>query len=112
VPGLRNLADGADVLVADVMDKPWVLDASCAFERLGQTRNAAMFRDIRTYHIDVAELAQLAVDAKVGTLMLTHLVPGLPPAQAQDLYGPQIEAVYDGAVVVSEDGSTITLNVE
>ena len=112
VPGLRNLADAADVLVADVMDKPWVLDAACAFERLGQTRNASMFRDIRTYHLDVAELAQLAVEAKVGTLMLTHLVPGLPPAQAQDLYGPQIEAVYGGTLVVSEDGSTVTLDIE
>jgi ribonuclease Z len=111
-PGLRALADSADVLVSEVMDKGFVLDTSCLFERLGNERYAAIFRDIRTYHIDVLELAQLSTDAKVGTLVLTHQVPSVPAAQAQVLFGAPIASIFDGRIVVAEDGTRVTIDVE
>ena len=109
-PGLRALAAGTDVLVSDVMDKAFTLDMSCALERIGDERNARIFRDIRTYHIGADELAQLSSDAGVGTLVLTHQVPSLPDAQAQQLFAPQIASVFDGDVVVANDGSRVTID--
>jgi len=46
--GLGPLAKDADVLVSEVMDQGFALDSVCAFERLADERNAAIFRDIRT----------------------------------------------------------------
>ena len=110
--GLRALADGADVLVSEVMDKGFALDTACALERLGDERNATLFRDIRTYHIDVAELAQLSADADVGTLVLTHQLPSVPAAQGQVLFAEPIASVFDGEIVVAEDGTRVTIDIE
>ncbi|MBT8164825.1 MAG: MBL fold metallo-hydrolase [Acidimicrobiia bacterium] len=110
-PGFRALAAGVDVLVSDVMDKAFMLDTSCAFERIGDARNAQLFRDIRTYHIGTGELAQLSTDSGVGKLVLTHQVPTLPEAQAQQLFEPQITAAFDGDVVVANDGSRVTIDL-
>jgi ribonuclease Z len=82
-PGLRALASGANVLVAEVMDKHFVLDTSCALGRAGSERAGAIYGDIYDYHVDTIELAKLSAEAGVGTLMLTHQVPALPSAQAQ-----------------------------
>jgi ribonuclease Z len=109
-PGLRALAAGTDVLVSDVMDKAFTLDASCALERLGDERNARIFRDIRTYHIGADELAELSADVGVGTLVLTHQVPSLTDAQAQQLFGPQIDSAFDGELVVATDGTRVTID--
>jgi ribonuclease Z len=112
VAGLRALADGADVLVSDVMDKGFVLDVACAFERLEDERNASLFRDIRTYHVGVDELAEVSAGAGVGTLVLTHQVPSLSETQAQLLFGTTIGSVFDGEVVVAVDGTSVTVTVE
>lgn len=110
--GLRALANGVDVLVSEVMDKGFALDTACAFERLGDERNARLLRDVRTYHVDVAELAQLSADAGVDTLVLTHQVPSLPPSQAQSLFEAPIAAVFDGQIVVAEDGTRVTIDTQ
>jgi ribonuclease Z len=110
--GLRNMSQGADVLVSEVMNKSFVEDAECAFGRLGNEDNAAIFRDIRTYHIDVEELAELAEDADVGTLVLTHQVPTLDDeAQIGLVFRAPISAIYGGELVVAVDGTSVTVPV-
>lgn len=106
-PGLRALAAGADVLVSEVMDRGLILDAACAFDRLNDPRNAKLLRDIRTYHVGVDAVGQVAAQAGVGTLVLTHQVPAVPAAQAELLFGGAISSSFDGEVVVAEDGSRI-----
>ena len=111
--GLRNMSQGADVLVSEVMNKSFVEDAECALGRLGNEDNAAIFKDIRSYHIDVEELAELAEGADVGTLVLTHQVPTLDnEAQIQLVYRAPISAIYGGELVVAADGTQVTVPVE
>ena len=111
--GLENMSQGADVLVSEVMNKSFVEDAECALGRLGQDTNAAIFKDIRTYHIDVEELAQLAQDAGVGILVLTHQVPALDDdAQIGLVFRTPITARYEGELVVAVDGTSVTVPVE
>ena len=58
------------------MNKTFIERTECALAALPPaTRGAAIFRDIRPYHIDVDELAETAAEAAVQTLALTHLVP-------------------------------------
>lgn len=110
-PGLRALAAGADVLVGEVMDKHFVLDMSCALGRVRAARNATIFRDIMDYHIDSLELAQLSEEAGVRTLMLTHMIPTLPPAQARVYFTGPMQKRFSGELIVSEDGSSVTLEL-
>ncbi|MEO1273272.1 MAG: MBL fold metallo-hydrolase [Myxococcota bacterium] len=111
-PGLRALADGVDVLVSEVIDREWSLEASCGLERAGDMRNATIFRDIRTYHVDVDELAQLSADANVGTLVLTHAVPAVSADQAQTQFVAPMARLFDGEIIAAEDGDEIVVDVE
>lgn len=111
--GLRNMSQGADVLVSEVMNKSFVEDAECALRRLGDEDNASILKDIRTYHIDVEELAELAEGAGVGTLVLTHQVPAVDDeAQIGLVFRAPISAIYGGELVVAVDGTTVTVAVE
>ncbi len=110
--GLRNMSQGADVLVSEVMNKSFVEDAECALRRLGDDGNAAILKDLRSYHIDVEELAQLAEDAGVGTLVLTHQVPTVDgEAQIGLVFRAPISAIYRGELVVAVDGTSVTVPV-
>ncbi|MDP3231268.1 MAG: MBL fold metallo-hydrolase [Myxococcales bacterium] len=110
-PAFRTLATGADILVAEVMDKHFTLDMSCALGRAGSERSSIIFRDIYDYHTDTLELAQLSAAAGVKTLMLTHQVPSLPSSQAQGYFSGPIQRYFSGELVVSEDGSRRTLDL-
>ncbi len=111
--GLRNMSQDADVLVSEVMNKSFVEDAECALDRLGQETNASIFKDIRTYHIDVEELAQVAEEAGVGTLVLTHQVPTLDDDLLLGVvFRTPMEAIYGGELIVAVDGTSVTVPVE
>jgi len=111
-PGLRALAAGADVLVSDVMNKAFVTEAECAFGRIFDPRLERIFRDIRAYHIDVLELAELAGNADVATLVMTHLVPSVEdPVQLNLLFRQPASALYNGTLVVAEDGTEVVISL-
>lgn len=112
--GLSNLADTADILVSDVMNKDFIEDTECALAALPPAaRGAAIFRDIRTYHIDVAELGVVAANANVSTLALTHLVPTpADDAQVRGLFQDPIAERFNGILIVGEDGARITLTLD
>lgn len=110
--GLRNLARGADVLVSEVMDRAFMLDTACAFERTGDARNAQLFRDVRTYHIALEDVAAVAAEAGVGQLVLTHMTPSLPQEQAESLFALPIAQIYDGTILVPADGDRVSVPVD
>lgn len=110
--GLVNASAGADVLVSEVMNKSLIEETECALGRLGQTRNETIFRDIRTYHIDVAELGALAETAGVGTLVLTHQVPTLDGALAETFFTNPVAALFSGTLVTAVDGDRVVVPVD
>ncbi len=111
-PGLRALAADADVLVSEVMNKAIVDETECAFGRIADPRLERIFRDIRTYHIDLPELAELANDAGVATLVMTHLVPAVDdPTQVDRFFRQPASALYNGTLVVAEDGTEVLISL-
>lgn len=111
--GVRALAANADILVSEVLDHGYNRDAACGLERAGDTRNAAIFRDIRGYHLGAETLGKMARETGVKTLMLTHLVPTISESDALDRFAPLIKnGGFTGQLVVSKDGSTETIEVE
>ncbi len=87
-------------------------ETECAFGRIPDPRLEKIFRDIRTYHIDLPELAELANDAGVATLVMTHLVPAVDdPAQVDRFFRQPASALYNGTLVVAEDGSQVVISL-
>ncbi len=89
--GLDRLCAGADALVHTVIRKDVI--AGLPFQRI---------RDTVDYHSSPEEAAMTAARAGVGTLVLTHYVPPIPPG-GEDEWRSLAAAHFDGAVEVGPD---------
>ncbi len=96
---VEALAAGADVLVHEAFRS-----AALAPGMLSDPEAIA------AYHADTAEVGALAARARVGVLVLTHLIP--PPrdaAAAAAFHSDARGGGFGGRVVVAEDLATVTL---
>lgn len=72
-----------------------------------------LFFDIREYHMDVSDVAELAQQQNVERLALTHYMP----VPANDLIMNQwfvnpIADICDGEIIAGDDGTTIVIPLE
>lgn len=106
---LEAVTQGVDVLVHEVLSDALIGGAAQALESSGNERTATMLRDTLDYHTFPADVHALAAEAKVGLLVLSHLVPPLPAAQAEGVFmrGRAEDAPNDAVVAV--DGMHIAL---
>jgi ribonuclease Z len=111
---LRAMSEGADVLVSEVMSRDVLEAVECALKRLDDPRNARLIRDIRTYHIGTTELAGLAQNAGVRTLVLTHQVPSFDndDPRVELLLAAPVRAIYSGELIAARDGQRIVLRLD
>jgi ribonuclease Z len=102
----------ADLLCAEVMNMALVEQMEKANEEIGNHSLAHILNDIRKYHIDVRQLGELAQQAKVKRLALTHMIPPVPKAAAAFVFKGPVSQPYRGEVIVGEDGTKIVLELE
>ena len=102
-------ARGADLLVHEALHPGLVGRAAAAARRLGRERVAKLADDIPSYHASPVEAAQIAQEAGVAHLVLTHLVPAPPNALARRMFLAGVADVYDGEVTLGEDGMRFSL---
>lgn len=88
---LDDVARGADALVHTAIRKDVVI-------HLPQQR----IRDICDYHSSVEEAAATAARAGVGTLILTHYVPPIPPDQQQQ-WRALAASAFNGPIEIGQD---------
>jgi ribonuclease Z len=93
--GLDRLCAGADVYVQTVCRRSLV-------EAIPVPR----FQDILDYHSDLPQAGQTAARAGVGTLVLTHLIPG-PASGTEDEWAAEAAEHFDGRIVVAEDMTAV-----
>lgn len=105
---LARHAAGADLLIHEVMAKDLVSAVVVLLKANGQTRRAKMFGDVLTYHASPEDAAWVAAQAKVETLVLTHMVP-MPTAQNIARFSAGIAPIFPGKVVVAKDGQRFDL---
>jgi ribonuclease Z len=89
--GLDRLCDGADVYVQTVV-RPDLVTAMAA----------PRMHDVLDYHSSCEEAGATAARGGVGTLVLTHLVPGVAPGTERE-WAELARATFDGVVVVADD---------
>ncbi len=102
-------AKGADVLIHEALATELISRASAVAKRLGRERQAQLALDIIGYHTTPIEAAEVARDAGVGELVLTHLVPGPANFLARRAFLRGVGDVFSGKVVIAEDGMRIAL---
>ncbi len=103
-----EMAKGADILVHEAASRAMTemaikymrANASPANERI-----AAMAEEMLTYHTMTEEAAEIARDAGVKKLVLTHLAPALPENSAlESMFTQGMGSIYQGPIVVGRDG--------
>ena len=102
-------ARGADILIHEALQPDMVLRVPRVAEGLGLTRVAKLAGDIVNYHTSPVEAAEVARDAGVSRLVLTHLVPAPGNVLTRRLFLRGVGDVYTGEVTLGEDGAEFRL---
>ncbi len=106
---LEAASQGVDVLVHEVLSDNLIGMASQALASGGNERTGKMIEDTLDYHTFPADVHALAADAKVKLLVLSHLVPPLPAAQAETVFMRGRAEDAPNEAVVGVDGMHIAL---
>jgi ribonuclease Z len=102
-------ARGADLLVHEALCRPLVERAAARARRLGRERLGALASDVLDYHTSAPEAAEVAREAGVGKLVLTHLVPAPPNRLARRVFLEGVSDIFPGEVILGEDGMRFDL---
>jgi ribonuclease Z len=92
------------MLICEALNVAMTEQLATSLHGAGRTTQSALIRDVPTYHISTQAVAELAREAAVGELVLTHLIPQIPndPArEAQFVAG--MREVYGGPITVARD---------
>lgn len=107
MPAMVEAARGADVLVHEAMNVAQLTAARRGLAR-SNPRLGELLEDLMDYHAGTLEVAAIARDAGVKHLVLTHLVPSIPPTDAAERAFVQgMSDVYTGKITVARDGTKI-----
>ncbi len=102
---LINLASGADVFACEAMDVPQM---RMAFERMVAGGAYAdnpegVWDHIVGTHTSTEDAGRMAAEAGVGTLVLTHLIPGALSDLPDEVYAREARKHFDGEIIVGQD---------
>jgi ribonuclease Z len=101
---LREASRDADMLICEAMNTPMLQSRIDMIRTAGMADQAALLDDVPSYHIDTREIAQLAADAGVGEVVLSHVLPPISTDASQtaefirgmdDLYAGSIRVAHD-----------------
>jgi ribonuclease BN (tRNA processing enzyme) len=103
-----KLARGADYFVSEIMDEGLYQEMlRRARIAAGEGNAESVFRHIAETHSPPADVARMASEAKVRTVVLNHLLPGVSAPHALDYPTSEfIDAVhkgFSGEVIVGQD---------
>lgn len=101
-PGLLKGSKDADIMVCDSMNLPLMAVMEQQLRSVGNEIQADLLEDAHTYHAPIAGMAELAAQAGVKHLVLSHL---LPPVQAEQtaMFIAGLAGVFNGKITVGED---------
>ena len=107
-PGLVELARGADFFVCEVMDMS-IYDAMIAQAKAAEAKGStnSVARHVAETHSTTVDAGRMAAEAKVKTLVLTHLLPGSNRAGAAEFpdttYIEGVRKHFSGQVIIGRD---------
>jgi ribonuclease Z len=111
---LAAAAQGVDVLIHEALSMDLMGKMAAQLGAAGQDRMAQLATDTLDYHTSPVEAAELANEAGVELLVLTHIVPPIPNSLIEkmflrgvsDIRGTGVSLGYDGLFIELPGGST------
>lgn len=109
---VQREAQGVDLLVHEALSVPLVEGLKKVAGDVGRPKLQKILNDILNYHATPEQAAETARDAKVGYLLLNHIVPTLPglPGLEKAFLG-DAASIFSGPVRVGSDGDFVSLPV-
>lgn len=101
-PGLLNGAQGADIMVADSMNKAMMSGLEENLRRSGNELQAGLLADAHNYHNDIKDAAEIAQKAGVKHLVLSHVMPSIVEEQNSQ-FTEGLDAIFTGKISVGHD---------
>jgi len=99
VTKMIEMSEGVDILVHEALNKQLV---EMGANRLDD-RMRKMGRDLYTYHTPHLEVAEIAKEAGVKKLVLTHMVPSPVNAAMAKMFTRGMRKIYKGPIKTAED---------
>lgn len=97
---LIELAKGADILVHEILN----MDAIDATVNRTDPGNEALKRHIIEAHTPMREVGEVATEAGVAKLVLSHFVPSdIPAYDRPEIWLDGVRETFDGEIIVGED---------
>ena len=110
VANMVRFSRGADLLVHEALNPDLVEMLAEALDQTGNKRAGTMARQVIEYHTTPVEVAEIAKEAGVPHLVITHMVPPLRNALMRHMFMRGVAAARgDGDTLLGYDGLLITL---
>ena len=106
---VRTQAQGVDLLVHEALSAPLVQVIGDAAQNAGRPNVHKLMADIVDYHSSPEQAAQVAQDAHVGYLLLSHIAPPLPIPGMEKAFLGDAPSIFKGPLRVGVDGDFISL---
>jgi ribonuclease Z len=108
-PAIAQAAKGSDLLVSEALNAEMVGVMQAGFEKVENKRLAKIMFDIPDYHITPVEAAEIASEAGVKVLALSHIVPAVPTPYLNAYYLKGASDAFEGDIVLGQDGMLFTM---
>lgn len=94
----------ADLLLSEAISYKMLDNIVAGAKKLKHDRYAKILTDIQNYHMNPISAAELAKESNVKKLVLVHITPPLPSDKAEKLYLTGVSEVFDGEILLGNDG--------
>jgi ribonuclease Z len=102
---LVQASKGADVLVSEALHLGMMQDRIKLARSRNMERMAQILEEACDYHAPTLEVAEMARDAGVGRLVISHLIPPIADEGAElERFVEGMSAVYGGEITIARDG--------
>ncbi len=110
---LVRASSGADLLVCEAMNIGMMRGAIERLRAVNPT-TAGLLQDATEYHTHTEDVAAMARDAGVKRLVLSHLIPAVPPTaeDAKAAFTAGMSDIFDGPIEIGHDLMRITVGHE
>lgn len=101
---VEKLAEGADILVSEMMDIDAVLgNIRRNHPEMPQPQYDGIEWHLRAHHLLPVQVGELASNAGVNKLVVTHMSPDVASAEMAERYLNEIGDAFDGEAVIADD---------
>jgi ribonuclease Z len=101
-PGLLNGSQGAHILVCDSMNKRMMKQVEERLRSIGNEVQASLLEDAHNYHASVEDGAEIAQEAGVKHLVMSHLLPSITNEQVPE-FTAGLDKIFSGKISVAKD---------